>query len=339
MGAPGDWIADRYRLIGLLGDGGFGEVWRAFDRHRSYDVALKLIRNHDRGATWHEASLLTALRSEHILEVNNADVAVDVPYIDTALAECSLDARSVPLGVEPGQAVDWIRRALRGLDLCHKRGLLHRDVKPQNIFLTSSGTAKLGDLGIAALMDADGTAAAHGDMRIRAPELITGARSSVQSDVYSMACSLYGLVAGRLPYEQGDPVSAIVSGSHTPVRDVAPHVSQALADKIRTGMALDPADRFPSAAAFDNELALPPRSRQFTPVSPHPGHIRCWSVTGRGTDTDVCVIPTGRPRRFTVETRYQQSRSRLTRYCVEATEGQLPARLRAVFNGLRGATR
>jgi len=338
MAVAGEIFADRYRLIGLLGDGGFGEVWRAYDGNRNYEVALKLIRNHDRGATWTEASILTALRSEHILEINNADVAVDVPYIDTALAECSLDALAMPLGAEPGLAVDWVRRALRGLDLCHKRGLIHRDVKPQNIFLTASGSAKLGDLGIAALMDAAGTADPHGDMRIRAPELYTGGRASIQSDVYSMACTLYGLVAGRLPYESGDPVSAIVAGTHTPVRDLAPHVSQVLADRIRTGMSLDPADRFLSAAAFDNELALPERSRQFTPVAPHGGHARCWTVTGRGTDTQVCVMHSTRAHRFTVETRYRHSRNRLTRHCFETTGRQLPTKLRAVFNALRRAT-
>ncbi len=338
MAAPGEIIANRYRLIGLLGNGGFGEVWRAYDQHRNYEVALKLIRNHDRGATWNEASVLTALRSEHILEVNNADVAVDVPYIDTALAECSVDALAMPLGAEPGLAVDWVRRALRGLDLCHKRGLVHRDVKPQNIFLTSSGSAKLGDLGIAALMDAAGTAEPHGDMRIRAPELFIGGRSSVRSDVYSMSCTLYGLVAGRLPYEAGDHLSDIVNGKHTPVRDLAPHASQALADRIRKGMALNPDDRFPSAAAFDNELALPERLRQFTPVAPHSGHVRCWTVTGRGTDTRVCVMRASRARRFKVETRYQQSGNRLTRHCFETTESQLPTKLRTVFNALRRAT-
>ena len=182
---------------------------------------------------------MTTLKSEHILEVNNADVAVDIPYIDTALATCSLDQLAVPLGVEPGLAVDWMRRGLRGLDLCHKRGLLHRDVKPQNVFLTSNGDSKLGDFGIAALMDAAGTADAHGDMRIGAPELLTGGRASIVSDVYSAACTLYALLAGRLPYEQGNPVTAIIGGQCRPLRDLAPHVSRALADKVRKGMAVD----------------------------------------------------------------------------------------------------
>lgn len=103
------------------------------------------MKNRDRGATWPEATILTALRSEHILEVHNADVFVDVPYLDTALADCSLDKRAYPRGAEPGLATDWMRRALRGLDLCHNRGLIHRDVKPENVFMTTQGDAQLGD--------------------------------------------------------------------------------------------------------------------------------------------------------------------------------------------------
>lgn len=339
MGTSGDMIANRYRLERLLGRGGFGEVWQATDTHRTYKVALKLIRNRNRGATWREATILTALKSEHILEVNNADVFVDVPYLDTALAACSLDERAQPYGVEPGLAVDWMRRALRGLDLCHKRGLLHRDVKPHNIFLTSTGDAKLGDFGIAALMDHAGTADAHGDMQIRAPELFTGDRALVASDVYSAACTLYALVAGRLPFEgitqQADLEAAIVKGTYVPIRDLAPHVSQALANKIKSGMALDPAERFSSAAAFDSALALPRQTRQFTPLPPHDGHLRCWTVTGGASELRVCVLAGTRPRRVSVETRHESSGNRVAKHCFETTAGELARRLRTVFHDLR----
>ena len=127
----------RYRLVRLIGQGAFGEVWEAIDTHRSHEptleshtVALKLITTRDRGATWHEASILTALKSDHILEVNNADIFVDVPYIDTVLAATSLDKQAFPVRVEPERATAWKRRALRGLELCHQHRLLHRDVKP-----------------------------------------------------------------------------------------------------------------------------------------------------------------------------------------------------------------
>jgi eukaryotic-like serine/threonine-protein kinase len=271
LGVPGAMIANRYRLEALLGRGGYGEVWRAFDTHRSHLVALKLILHRNRTATWHEASLLTALKDEHILEVNNADVAVDLPYLDTALAHCSLDAKSMPLGVEPGLAVDWMRRSLRGLALCHRRGLLHRDVKPHNIFLSASGDAKLGDFGIAQMMDAAGTADPEGDWQIRAPELFQGVRASVASDIYSSGVTLYALIAGRLPFDginlMSDLEAAVSAGRYEPIRDAAPHVSQELADRIRKAMSLDPAQRFATASEFDNALSLRTRARRFTPIA------------------------------------------------------------------------
>jgi serine/threonine-protein kinase len=347
VGTPGELIANRYRLRRLLGTGSFGEVWEALDTYRSHEkslpphvVALKLIRARDRGATWQEASILTALRSEHILEVNNADVFVDVPYLDTALAECSVEKRSEPFGVEPGKAVDWMRRVLRGLGLCHEHRLLHRDIKPHNIFLTSSGDAKLGDFGVAVLMDRLGTAAPSGDQRIWAPEFFTGGQASVLSDIYAAACTLYALVAGRLPFQGftmlADLANAVTNGSYVAVRDVAPHVSQALAEKIRKGMSLNPSERFQTAAEFDHALALPARSRRFTPEStPHPGHLRCGTVSGSGSNSRVCVLPRAAVKRVLVETRYERSGNRVVQHCFESTYAELPRRLRAVFNDLR----
>lgn len=339
LGTHGDMIANRYRLEQFLGRGGFGEVWRARDTHRSYDVALKLVLNRDRSATWHEASLLTALRSEHILEVNNADVSVDVPYLDTALAACSLDARAMPLGVEPGLAVDWTRRALRGLDLCHRVRLLHRDIKPHNIFLTTAGDAKLGDFGTACLMDPSDTGDVSGDPQIQAPEFFRGGRATVASDVYAMGCTLYALVTGQFPYAgirlQADLEAAIVAGDHPHVRDLAPNVSMALADKIRKGMATDPAQRFASAAAFDTALALPVRRRHISPMGVHQGHLRCWSVTGGGSDLHVCLAPGDDARRVSIETRRQPTGRRIREHCLDTTLRDAAKRLRGIFDTLR----
>ncbi|WP_228836518.1 serine/threonine-protein kinase [Nocardia brasiliensis] len=339
MGTVGDLIANRYRLQHTLGHGTYGEVWKATDTHRHYAVALKLILNRNRQATWREAAILTALKSEHILGVNNADVFDDVPYIDTDLAECSLEVPTQPFGTEPGLAVDWMRRALRGLSLCHQRGLLHRDVKPQNIFLTTTGDAKLGDFGVAALMDQAGTADAHGDMRIRAPELFRTGRASIASDVYAAACTLYALVGGELPFAghslQADLENAVMHGDYTPIRDKSPHITRTLAERIKTGMALNPADRFSSAAAFDNALALPSQSRRFTPRAPHAEHLRCWTATGSAGALRICVLADTHPTRRVVETRHEASGNRVTQHCFNTTLGDLPKRLRAVFNCLR----
>jgi len=346
LGRPGELFDDRYRLQELIGQGGFGEVWKAIDTYRSngpvletHTVALKLITTRDRGATWQEASILTALKSDHILEVNNADIYVDVPYIDTDLAATSLDKRAMPLGAEPEQAVGWMRRALRGLELCHQHRLLHRDVKPGNIFLTHSGSAKLGDFGNVTLMDADGRAAVGGDHLIWAPEFFKGASASVASDIYAAGVTLYAVLAGRMPYtgfkQLADLAEAIVRGAHQPLRDIAPHVSMALADKVKTAMSLNPADRYTSAAEFDIALAIHPRSRRFIPTPVHPGHLRCWTAVGKGADVHVCAIQGPTSRRVSIVTAHADSGRRITRLCCDVTQAQAAKRLRAVFGELR----
>ena len=346
LGRPGELFDDRYRLQELIGQGGFGEVWRAVDTYRSnepalesHTVALKLIKTRDRSATWQEASILTALKSDHILEVNNADVYVDVPYIDTDLAATSLDKRAIPLGAESEQAVAWMRRALRGLELCHQHRLLHRDVKPGNIFLTESGSAKLGDFGNVALMDASGRADVGGDHLIWAPEFFRGASASAASDIYAAGVTLYALLAGRMPYtgftQVTDLAEAVAKGAHQPLRDVAPHVSMALADKVKIAMSVDPTDRYASAADFDNALALQSRARRFIPTAVHTGHLRCWTAVGRGADVHVCAIQGATARQVSIVTAHADSGRRITRLCRDTTQTQAATRLRAVFNELR----
>ena len=151
--AVGDLFAGRYLIEARLGDGAYGEVWRAKDQHRDQVVALKILSSTQPDDAWQEARRLTELESPNILRVNNADLAIDVPYIASALATRGTAADEMtPLGMAPARAVHVIRGALRGLQLCHDRRILHRDVKPANIFIGATGDAQLGDFGCAALM-------------------------------------------------------------------------------------------------------------------------------------------------------------------------------------------
>lgn len=336
---------ERYVLQEFLGAGRYGEVWRALDTHRGSVVALKILFGSDPAAAWHEATRLTELKSTHILEVNNAALALDVPFIATELAAHGTVARvATPLGVAPRDAISWIRQTLWGLKLCHRRRLLHRDVKPENIFLTSSGTAQLGDFGVAAFMDADGQAPPHGDPDIRAPEVLGGNPCTVQSDLYSVGVSLYALLGGGLPlsYEQdfnldGDAFLAAVLRGVPDVRDRAPHVSIALGKVVRRAMAKHPADRYPSAAAFDDALgALPAAKRRIARVSPHADHIDCWVATGaNGHQVSVCVIARG-DTEVDVHVAHTETGRRIKAACARVRPGaSLQKHLRKVFQLLR----
>jgi serine/threonine-protein kinase len=329
----------RYRLLQLLGNGNFGEVWEAEDLHRGQIVALKFLLGTPEGVAWREATLLTALPTPHILKVNNADLIGDVPFIDTKLARGSLDRYVDGRGMEPHAAVEAIRRVLRGLSSCHSVSLLHRDVKPANIFEDLNGDILLGDFGVAELMDSAGRAPSHGDIHIRAPEGISAGVLTRVSDVYSAGVSLYTLLAGKWPFEaQTIPelASLVATGACRDIRDIAPHVSNALAKVVRKSMDLKPADRFGSAADFDDALGqLPSRINRIAPRSEHPGHLRCWEVSGNKS-LSTCVVSTG--SELEVQTRHASSGRAVRDFPPLTTnENGLPRKLRTEFDRLRKA--
>lgn len=325
--SPGEVLGGRYRLQAFLGQGGYGEVWRALDEHRNLEVALKLL-NH--GSNWNEAVILTALKNRYILEVHNADQFVDVRYLDTALAVGSLD-RKMPPAVEPRLAVSYMRQALRGLQLCHARNLLHRDVKPANIFYDENDDVRLGDFGIAVSMDASGEASAKGDPRYVAPESFTG-NVTTRSDIYAAGVSLWELLAGCSAFPQttnGELQDAIERGALPPLRDLAPHVSPALGRIVKKAISLDPKDRYASAEEFDNTLGLlPPRQTGFLPLSPHPGHDRCWRTSGRRS-LAICVSGTS------IDVRQLASGRAVREHCANPVAAKVNATLRATFDSLR----
>lgn len=323
----GERLGDRYRLLDFLGHGAYGEVWRALDEHRNLEVALKLL---SQGSNWSEAVVLTALKNRYILEVHNADQFLDLRYLDTAIAAGSLD-RTYPPPVEPRLAVSYMRQALRGLELCHARGLLHRDIKPANIFYDDNGDVRLGDFGIAVSVDANGEAAARGDPRYVSPESFTGSINK-RADIYAAGVSLWELLTGRRAFPQvtnGALRAAIEAGDLPPLRDVAPHVSLALARIVRKAMSVDPADRFASAEEFDNALgALPPRQTQIFPLIPHAGHDRCWQTAGR-RKLMVCVSGTS------IDVRQLSSGRAVKEHCSAPPTARLESTLRSVFDALR----
>jgi eukaryotic-like serine/threonine-protein kinase len=334
-------FANRYEVFEALGSGGFGVVRRAHDRHLRRDVALKLFVRPD-ASLWvatREAQILTALEGRHILRVFNADTYQDVPYLTTEIAALGSTAdRMGALGVRPDLAVRWVRQMLIGLGVCHARGLLHRDVKSSNIFLQTDEHALLGDFGVAILTDSSGGADAHGDPCIRAPECYTAGRMTRASDIYSAGLALYTLLAGIEPFARptgGEIEAAVVGREFAPLRDVAPHVPRVIAMRVERAMAVDPVDRFASAADYHDALGgVRYLDRLFHPVGPHVGHHRCWSggrAQGRA-GVSVCVSQTGRSFEIDVR-RDTPARTRMREWCgVVLGEKQLGVRLRQIFD-------
>jgi serine/threonine protein kinase len=258
-----------YRIEGRLGQGGMGIVFRA--RHDDgRTVALKVLRDElaaddgYRQRLAHEAR--AAAEVDHpnlapVLEAGEADgrLYLAVRYVDgRSLAERL--AVGGPLAV--GELVRLAADVAAGLDALHRRGIVHRDVKPANILLAADGTAVLGDFGLAksrAWTVLTRTGQVLGTANYLAPEVIRGQSATPLSDLYGLGCVLFECLAGASPFagrgvlrvgmahlqeEPGDPAAG---------RDDVP---PALAWTVRQALAKDPADRPPSAVALARMLRL-----------------------------------------------------------------------------------
>lgn len=309
--AAGERINDRYVVVDHLGGGANGEVYEVYDEHLDNRVALKLMTPRaGQQQTWDEAHRLEQLRSKFLLPVFNADIVQgsDVRFITSPVMRGGdLAVAASSHGVSPTQAARWGQQLAHGLDRVHAAGLVHRDVKPENAFLDVAGDLLLGDLGMAAILDGSGRAAADGTWATAAPEVLAGARhTSIATDLYSAGATAFYLLTGRYPVEVGLPqsqfIDAVTSGRRRRLRDLAPHVSISLARVVDRALAIDPAERQPSALVFANELAAARHHpREWRLIPPHPDHLICLQGGPKGAAQGVSVCAAASGRQFNIE--------------------------------------
>lgn len=330
-------FADRFVRIRRLGVGSSADVWLAYDLILERKVALKLFRaGTDNVLAYDEARLLTKLEGEHILPVYDAQTFDDVPYIATRVAAGGTAERLLeqhPFGIRPDQSLTLIRHLLVGLDSCHARNLVHRDVKPANLFLDGTGRGLAGDFGLMRLTDHTGAVPAGGTERVRAPEMFDTGRGGKQSDIYSVGVTFYRLLTGEWPFETVDQVLA---GDFVGLRIAAPHVPARLASRVERAMAVDSSTRYQHVSAMHQALAdsrLLPRVWQRR--APHDGHEGCWyeDATSQRSGTGVCLIRTPKGRFQTDVRRATPTRPRITAFCLDGIrEGDVAKRLRGIFD-------
>jgi eukaryotic-like serine/threonine-protein kinase len=282
-------LGGRYRLRRLLAVGGMGAVWAAEDAVLGREVAVKVLGEalaDDRRAALRlrrEARAAARLAHPAIAGVLDLGEEDGRPYLVMELLHGeSLAARLARAGpLAPAEAVRVAAAAADALDLAHRAGIVHRDVKPGNVFVTHGGEVKLLDFGIARAVDE--TALTGGDLlgtaAYLAPERVLGRDATPAADVYALGVVLYELLAGRPPFA-GDSATALamaqVHAQPPPLGAVAPSVPPALAAACERALAKDPADRPPSAAALAALLRStlpagpPPRRPVPAPVPAHP---------------------------------------------------------------------
>jgi eukaryotic-like serine/threonine-protein kinase len=256
-------LGGRYRLRSRLAAGGMGAVWAAEDLVLGREVAVKLLGEavtSDRLAALRlrrEARAAGRLAHPGIVCVLDLGEDGGRPYLVMELLHGeSLAARLARAGpLAPAEAVRVVAAAADAVAAAHRAGIVHRDVKPGNVFVTSGGDVKLLDFGIAS---AAGDTAVTGGVLLGtaaylAPERVLGHDATPAADVYALGVLLYELLAGRPPFA-GDTDTALamahVHAHPAPLRSVAPQVPPALAAACEHALAKDPAARPPAAAAL-----------------------------------------------------------------------------------------
>jgi hypothetical protein len=255
---------DRYQLVGKIGSGAFAEVYEAFDRVREEPVALKIVRDGRAlsARIAREAEAAAALEHPGIVVLHDwfSDDEGSVLVWELVRGE-SLDRLSGELG--DGDVVAVGVELLDALAYAHSQGIIHRDVKPQNVMLDDRGHVKVMDLGIAHLMGSDtltGDGDVIGTIAYMSPEQAAGKRVQPASDVYSAGMVLYELLAGTHPLRGGTQAETLlnVAAARLPsLAELRPDLPDELVTLIDAACAARPSER-PTAAylsdAFDDLL-------------------------------------------------------------------------------------
>ncbi|WP_052280698.1 serine/threonine-protein kinase [Nocardia vulneris] len=251
-----------YRLDRLLGRGGMGQVWLAYDDAGARWVALKLLPTElaadasYRKRFEREAEVVSKLRDPRIPRIHRFGEIDGRLFIDMEFVEGADLATMIAAGaLGPATSVGIVGQVAAALDAAHRAGLVHRDVKPSNIVVHAGGLTYLIDFGIAHGIGQTAvttTGLAIGTLAYMAPERFTG-KADARSDVYSLACVLYECLTGARPYGDTDPAQQMHAHLMTdPPRAGARNsaVPAALDAVITRGMAKNPADRYPTAGDF-----------------------------------------------------------------------------------------
>lgn len=256
--SPSRLLAGRYRLDRRVAIGGFAEVWLAHDEQLDRTVAIKIpktTRVESADTVLAEARRVARLNHPNILPVHDVGIEKETYFIVSDYLDGGTLADRIGSGpIDSRFAIRWIAQVAEALDLAHRQGMTHRDVKPANIFLNGHGDAVLGDFGIARALAADDADSPLGTLPYMAPEQLAGQPCTPQSDIYSLGVVLHEALSGVLPYESKEPDAlwrAITNGDGVRISAVIP---KPLAAVCRKALCRNPAGRHPSAMEFAKEV-------------------------------------------------------------------------------------
>ena len=293
----------RYRLQAPIGRGGMNEVWLAWDATLRRNVALKVLRlgddsdSHELARFEREARAASTLASPHTIRIFDFGASDDgIHFIAMEYLAGADLAAVVKTGgpMPPGRVVHIARQACESLAEAHERGIVHRDIKPHNLFLTRVGHewdfVKLLDFGIARLHEPDEavtrtrTGTIVGTPTYMAPEVCAGGRAVAASDLYSLGATLYFLLAGVPPFEVESVARMMYAHIHEPPVPPSERRGEPLPARLETAvmrcLAKRPQDRFSSVAELASVLET---AAAESPWTEEDGR-GCWPGTLTGRD-------------------------------------------------------
>jgi Tol biopolymer transport system component len=263
-----------YAILSALGAGGMGEVYRAKDTKLGRDVALKILpasftNDPERVARFRrEAQVLASLNHPHIGQIYGLEEANDTQFLVLELVDGeSLDKRIARGPIPVDEALGIAKQIAEALEAAHEKGIIHRDLKPANIALTTDGSVKVLDFGLAKAVEATastsnlsmsptittpammtGVGVILGTAAYMSPEQAKGRPADKRSDIWAFGCVLYEMLAGRPPFEVGDTVTDTIAGiikTEPDWRDLSTLTSPRVITLLQRCLRKDPRERLP----------------------------------------------------------------------------------------------
>jgi serine/threonine-protein kinase len=301
----------RYQVLDLLGRGGMGAVYKAHDPVLDRDVALKVVspvvgNQPEEFIERFRREARAAGRLSHpgIVSVYDLDLdaATGTPFIvmeyvdGVSLATLLAENPRLP----PKQALEIIEQVSAAVDEAHRNHIVHRDIKPGNVFLDSRGRVKVGDFGIARFEGSDLTQSgvSLGTPGYSAPEVVRGGIADARSDVFALGALAYQLVTGKRAFDGATREALALQAVETtppPPSHVQSEVPEPVSVAVMHALAKSPADRTPSAAAFLRELrgdgGAPPTQTVLVPEAAAPVRgVRRVALAGLATALALALL-------------------------------------------------
>lgn len=265
----GQTLDNRYRIDKIIGVGGMAVVFRAFDILAGRNVAVKILKDdiaRDEVSVKrfiNESKAVSMLSHPNIVTIYDVSVRSDAKYIVMEYIEgITLKNYMLKKGkMETGEILSMIEQVLGALEHAHQKGIVHRDIKPQNIMLLKNGIVKVTDFGIAKLPNAETVTvkdSAIGTVFYISPEQASGSKIDARSDIYSLGVMMYEMATGKLPFTADSPVSVAlmqINDTARPVREENPDIPLGLSQIIERAMNKDPELRYQSAGQMLRQVS------------------------------------------------------------------------------------